>query len=370
MFMHSPGDDSLIARLNNVEFTDVGQAFKLGRYAIHFHMIGAVHKSYVKEVAVHQGFNRAFTIHGTHYLRLEGNVAYEVKGHTVFIEDAIETKNYVAKNLIMKTKRSWSLLNTDQTPGCFWITHPYNNFVDNHAAGSDRYGYWFDLQVNSMGPSADSSVCPEHAKVGQFEGNHAHSCGRYGLRIFHNMVPRKYPCESIKYDWAVASANALEPDVAKHEDPYWENPAITAFFRDLTSWKNGRNGAIAEKVGDVRFMNFKVADNVLAGIEFSETGEYGDEMAQINGALIIGKTTNTEDRLDWGNPDGVITPKTENFVVRNVRFFNFNWGKGAAISTCSHCFHSASTDSGARTVSFENLFFDPTTVPRRTRYQK
>lgn len=145
IFMHSAGDDSLIARLDHIELTDVGQAFKLGRYAIHFHMIGAVHKSYVKGVAVHQSFNRAFTIHGTHYLRIERNVAFEVKGHTVFIEDAIETRNYIYQNLIMKTKRSWSLLNTDQTPACFWITHPYNNFVENHAAGSDRYGYWFDL---------------------------------------------------------------------------------------------------------------------------------------------------------------------------------------------------------------------------------
>jgi hypothetical protein len=59
-----------------------------------------------------------------------------------------------------------------------------------------------------MGPSADSAVCPENAKVGIFEGNHAHSCGRYGLRIFHNMVPRKYPCEPITYDWDIASANA------------------------------------------------------------------------------------------------------------------------------------------------------------------
>lgn len=145
IFMHSAGDDSLVARLENIELTDVGQAFKLGRYAIHFHMIGAVHKSYARGVAVHQGFNRAFTLHGTHYLKLENNVAFEVKGHTVFIEDAVETKNYIYHNLIMKTKRSWSLLNTDQTPACFWITHPDNNFINNHAAGSDRYGYWYDL---------------------------------------------------------------------------------------------------------------------------------------------------------------------------------------------------------------------------------
>jgi hypothetical protein len=93
MFLHSPGDDSLQARLSYIECTDMGQAFKVGRYAIHFHMIGAVHKSYAKGLGLHESNNRAFTIHGTHYLTLENNVAYKVKGHTVFIEDAIETKN-------------------------------------------------------------------------------------------------------------------------------------------------------------------------------------------------------------------------------------------------------------------------------------
>ena len=76
-------------------------------------MIGAVHKSYCKGVSVHNGFNRAFTIHGTHYLRLENNVAYGVKGHTIFIEDAVERNNYIYHNLVMMTMRSWSGLNTD-----------------------------------------------------------------------------------------------------------------------------------------------------------------------------------------------------------------------------------------------------------------
>jgi hypothetical protein len=145
IFLHSNGDDSLTCRLGYIELNNVGQAFKIGRYAVHFHMIGAVHNSYAKGLGTHQGNNRAFTLHGTHYLRLEDNVAYEVKGHTIFIEDAIETNNYIKGNLIMKTKRSWSLLNTDQTPACFWITHPNNIFIDNHAAGSDRYGFWYDL---------------------------------------------------------------------------------------------------------------------------------------------------------------------------------------------------------------------------------
>ena len=78
-------------------------------------------------------------------MRLINNVAFDVKGHVIFIEDAVEKKNLIQGNLIMKVKRSWSLLNTDQTPACFWITNPDNNFVDNHCGGSDRYGYWYDL---------------------------------------------------------------------------------------------------------------------------------------------------------------------------------------------------------------------------------
>jgi hypothetical protein len=53
IFLHSNGDDSLIARLSYIELTDVGQAFKLGRYAIHFHMIGAVHKSFAIGIGLH-----------------------------------------------------------------------------------------------------------------------------------------------------------------------------------------------------------------------------------------------------------------------------------------------------------------------------
>jgi hypothetical protein len=55
------------------------------------------------------------------------------------------------------------------------------------------------------------------------------------------MVPRLYPCLGVFYDPKNTS------------DPYWKNPPITANFYNLTSWKNGRNGAIGERMGDVRF---------------------------------------------------------------------------------------------------------------------
>lgn len=130
----------------NVEFTQVGQAFQLGRYPIHFHMIGTAHDSYIKQNSIHESYNRGTTLHGVKYLTVESNVYYNVMGHTVFIEDASERKNIIKDNLVINTLESWSLLNTDQTPASFWITHPDNQFIGNHAAGSNRYGFWFDLQ--------------------------------------------------------------------------------------------------------------------------------------------------------------------------------------------------------------------------------
>ena len=70
IIMHSPGDESTAARIDSIELTNVGQAFILGSYPIHFHMIGTVHSSYVRNNAIHHAFNRAVTIHGVHFLRV------------------------------------------------------------------------------------------------------------------------------------------------------------------------------------------------------------------------------------------------------------------------------------------------------------
>jgi len=156
--------------------------------------------------------------------------------------------------------------------------------------------------------------------------------------------------------------------VAVGEDPYWQNPLETAVFQNLVSYKNGRNGAIAERVGAVQFHNFKTADNILAGIEFSLTEDVADGHAKIVGGVIIGKTSNTEALLDAAMPHGIITPRTENFRIEGTTFHKFDWNNAAAFGTCSHCFHDAATDSGARQVTTTGLVF-ASTVTKKIRYQ-
>ena len=89
-------------------------------------------------------------------------------------------------------------------------------------------------------------MCIHGMELGEFTDNVTHSIGRYGLRVFHVLVPRTIPCQSY-YDGSAA-------------DPWATNPAVTANFNGLISYKCGRSGAISEDTGDVRFNNFKVVD--------------------------------------------------------------------------------------------------------------
>jgi len=206
-----------------------------------------------------------------------------------------------------------------------------------------------------MGPSANINICSKNERVGEFRNNSAHSNGRYGLRIFHNMVPREFPCKPIVRDFT------------NETDPYHANRPIFANFNGFTGWKNNRNGAIAERAGAVQFRNFKVADNLLAGIEFEFAHEfYGGEYGGVYDALIIGKTENSEPLLENASPHGIIGPRSNGFTIKGVVFHDMDFNNAAALGTCSHCFHPAATDSGARTVRISRLEYVNT--PRRIRY--
>lgn len=74
-----------------------------------------------------------------------------------------------------------------------------------------------------------------------------------------------------------------------------------------------RNGAIALDVGDVKFENFKVSDNILAGIEFELTKNLKDGYTMINGALVIGRSDNADELTNTSPSHGIIGPRTEFF---------------------------------------------------------
>ena len=342
IMLFSPGDESVIGRVENLELFNAGQAFTLGRYPLHFHMIGSVSSSYIRNNSIHHTFNRAATVHGVFYLTLKDNFAFHTMGHTYFIEDGIESQNTIEHNLGVNTYQSFSLLNFDQTPAVFWITNPSNYILNNHAAGGMAYGFWYSMDLHPTGPSATSYVWPEFMELGQFEDNTAHSMAKYGLRIFHRFFPSGSPGEPI--------ANYSRAD-------WWnvDNKPVPAEFKRFTAWKCTRDGAIAEEVGDVRFVDFKVADNVFAGIELTYTQfTRWFHTTRVVNAMIVGNSGNSEGACKGSV--GLITPQTDGLLVDGAKFFNFD-EKMNAFGDASHSFNPPTRDHGARLTKLQKLSF-------------
>lgn len=221
------------------------------------------------------------------------------------------------------------------------------------------------MQKTAIGANYDPNICPEFTKLGEFRNNTSHGNRKYGLRIFHALVPHTYPCKPSVYDKYHLTQDPPQTD------PYWQNPKIPAIFEDSTFWKQGRNGAITERTGAVIFRNFKCADSGIACIEFSALEDIGmNELTKLENSLIVGNSGVNDDDgiISKSSVWGFIGPRMEYFTLDTVSFYNFDFSDSAAIGTCSHCFHPASTDSGGRTMTVRNLYIDEATVPRRIRY--
>ena len=317
------GPDTKHVRLSNVEVFNAGQAFELGKYPIHFHMVGNVETSFVKNCAIHHTFNRALTFHAVNHLLAENNVAYHVKGHTFFLEDGIETRNQLIGNLAIGTRSSSSLLSTDLWAASFWITNPDNDYIGNVAAGGSHNGFWLNPPGKPTGPSFTRSVCPRKARMGIFDGNSAHSMGLFGLWIYPFYTPTTNGDCSLDF--------RLSPEVAKFHN-------FQAY-----SCKRGAEGVF---VTSVQWHDFIVADNSKAGLSFMETKleKFGPEGLLIKDSVIVGNTNQGFTCND--ETVGLETPwKQGAFTVDGLEFHNFE-GQCIAINPCYRAYKNDCSNMG------------------------
>ena len=92
-------------------------------------------------------------------------------------------------------------------------------------------------------------------------------------------------------------------------------------------------------MGAVEWHNFKAADNLLAGLEwsFANNQVLAKDIMLIKDALVIGKTENSENILTNGSARGIIGPRWDFMTIRGARFYNFNFGYSGALGDCSGC---------------------------------
>ncbi|KAK7898488.1 hypothetical protein WMY93_019341 [Mugilogobius chulae] len=269
-----------IARIEYVELFQAGQAFRLGRYPIHWHLMGDInYKSYVRGCGIHKTFNRAVTIHNTHRLLVEHNTASK-------------PETFCQYNLAVFVKQSTSLLNDDVTPAAYWVTNPDNIIRHNAAAGGTHFGFWYRMHDNPDGPSFDPNICQKKVPLGEFANNTVHSQG-----------------------WFDGSCGSKQPE-----------PAI---FRTLTTW-NCEKGAEWVNVGSVHFEGFVMVNNEKAGTEHKRilpfaVSTFGPEGgAVVSNSIIVGHV----DALGLGDEycthRGIIAPLDDGLSVINTKFINFD----------------------------------------------
>ena len=331
IMLHAPVQNQKLVtgRIEYVEVTHAGQAFKLGRYPIHFHLNGDVSGSYVRGCGIHHTFNRAVTIHAVNNLLVEKNVAYNVMGHAYFLEDGVEVGNIIQDNLGVFVRGSSSLLNVDVTPATFWVVNPNNIIRRNAAAGGSHFGFWYRLERHPSGPSFTTTICPQNVPLREFNNNSAHSFGWYGLWVFQTYFPKVN---------GACNGGADQP----------------AVFNRLLAWKNNRGIEFHLRVGALQVHDSIMLDNGAAGIEIAENyGAWGEQGPLIKNTLIVGHSDLNSGNSRFCTGTGLKGPRSYFLTVSNTTFVNFDRSGCVAFGACSACGGS----QGGFIARYEKLTF-------------
>lgn len=237
-------------RFSGVMFKDMGQEQRMARYPVHWHMEDDGGKDqFIKNCSIWHSANRAITLHGTSFVTVQNNVAFDHIGHGIFMEDGVEHDNIIDGNLVLGTKQAQGKDNFDgiaaagskpavpanralipsdnmpegfkmHAPSAFWITNPNNTITNNVAAGTLGTGFWFALPSGPMNGSAGDSrfvdtsalvpatathgayyplkiTAQNHEALGTFSNNTVHSAG--GGFLVNDLV-QNYPRDTTDPD--------------------------------------------------------------------------------------------------------------------------------------------------------------------------
>ena len=184
--------------ISYAEFRHLGKEGILGRYSLHYHLVGdSMRGSSVIGASIWDSGNRWLTIHGTNYLVVRDCVGYQSMGHGFFFEDGTEAYNVLDRNLAVQAYSAKPLpqqvIPFDKNDGAgFWWANSRNTFTRNVACECDEYGYFFQaaktadfdpvlpvLQPDGSRKKVDIRTLP----FVRFEDNEAHCQRRHGFNL-------------------------------------------------------------------------------------------------------------------------------------------------------------------------------------------
>lgn len=281
-----------------VEIRRAGQSGRLARYPIHFHVlsydpsgaerpVGGVRE--VRNNAIWDSRNRCVTIHGTNDVVLDHNICYDIEGHAVFLEDAVERRNQITNNLVLRVREpQQALIDSDRPnftrgPSGFWLTNPDNTVTGNLAADAQGNGFWMAFPTAPLGLNTQVPIQPNLLPFGTFDDNTTHSNGEVGIQL--DWVPFNAAGETQPQSYAPM----IDGQDHGYDYNYWTRFALNR----ITTFKN-RGSGFWNRTTWPDYVNWVSADNL--GVFFSGAGADG----QINRALVVGESLNNA--TTWRDP--------------------------------------------------------------------
>jgi hypothetical protein len=184
--------------ISYAEFRHLGKEGVLGRYSLHYHLVGdTMRGSSVIGASIWDSGNRWLTIHGTNYLVVRDCVGYQSVGHGFYLEDGTEVYNVLDRNLAVQAFMGKPLpkqaLPFDQNEGAgFWWANSLNTFTRNVSCENDRYGFRFEATQTSalkltlpirQPDGSTRKVDIRTLPFVRFEDNESHCEGLYGFNL-------------------------------------------------------------------------------------------------------------------------------------------------------------------------------------------
>ena len=281
-------------RIANAEFRYMGQLGRLGRYPIHFHMVGDhARGSYVRGTSIHHVYNRFLTIHATNGLHVEDVVGFDTIGHGFYLEEGAEVENRLVRNLALVVRdadKKHATTPTDVKAAGFWITNPDNDVIGNVAAGIEHVGFWLAFPERPLGSSSNKAVWPTRTPLANFSDNTAHSIGFAGLYLDGGEDARRQSVTT----WYEPRRVPSDPS----------SPHVLPELKGFTAWKSRHYGIWLRTKSGVNVTDARLADNwrsiYLANIP---TKPEFDNIGVVSNSLIVGASSNRGTPVSWGAVD-------------------------------------------------------------------